>query len=275
MERKAMIEPGYPGYSLARQCHLLDVNRSSYYYEPVPVSEEDLAIMRALDELYTQYPFFGGRKMTVKLNERGFRVNLKRVRRLMKVLGIEAIYPKPNTSKNNPEHKIYPYLLRGVSITQPDQVWATDMTYIRMREGFIYLSAIIDWLSRYILAWDISIGMEAEFSVSVLKEALGRGKPGTFNSDQGSQYTSLKHTGVLEAHGIQISMDGRGRCFDNIFVERLWRTIKYEEVYLKEYETIKEARSNLKKYIEFYNRERPHQGLNYRTPESVYFQRSA
>lgn len=269
-----MIEPGYPGFSLVRQCHLLEVNRSTHYYQPVPISEEELAIMRALDALYTRYPFFGGRKMTVKLNDLGFQVNLKRVRRLMKVLGIEAIYPKPNTSKSNPEHKVYPYLLRGVAITEPDQVWATDMTYIRMREGFIYLSAIIDWLSRYILAWDLSIGMEAEFCVGVLEDALKRGKPATFNSDQGSQYTSLKHTGVLESHGIRISMDGRGRCFDNIFVERLWRTIKYEEVYLKEYETIREARNSLKEYIRFYNQERPHQALNYRTPESVYLQRS-
>jgi putative transposase len=270
MERRTMIEAHHPELSVFRQCQLLNVNRSTWYYQPVPISEEELAIMKRLDELYTAHPFLGVRKLTVLLAQNGYRVNHKRVSRLMREMGLETIYAKPKTSIMAPENKIYPYLLRDVPIVTPDQVWATDLTYIRMHQGFIYLSAILDWFSRYIIAWGLSITMDLEFCLEVLEQALALGKPGIFNSDQGSQYTSPQHTGALEAAGIRVSMDGRGRYLDNIFTERLWRTIKYEEVYLKDYETIQEARSSIKAYIQYYNHERPHQALDYQTPYQVY-----
>jgi len=265
-----MIEATHPELSVVRQCQLLNVNRSTWYYQPVPISAEELVIMKRLDELYTAHPFLGVRKLTVLLAHEGFRVNHKRVTRLMREMGLETIYAKPKTSIIAPENKIYPYLLRDVPIVTPDQVWATDLTYIRMRQGFIYLSAILDWFSRYIIAWGLSITMDLEFCLEVLEQALTLGTPGVFNSDQGSQYTSPQHTGVLEAAGIRVSMDGRGRYLDNIFTERLWRTIKYEEVYLKDYESIQEARSSMKAYIQYYNYERPHQALDYQTPYQVY-----
>src|SRR6185369_8862237 len=257
----AMIEATHPELSVVRQCELLAVNRSSWYYKPVPVSQEELALMKRLDELYTAHPFLGSRKLSHLLGLEGHQAEYKRVCRLMKQMGLETIYPKPKTSIAAPENKVYPYLLRDVAIVTPDQVWATDITYIRMHQGFIYLSAILDWFSRYIIAWDLSISMDLAFCLDVLEEALALGTPETFNTDQGSQYTSPQHTGMLEAAGIRVSMDGRGRYLDNIFTERLWRTIKYEEVYLKDYESIQEARRSLKAYIHFYNHERPHQAL--------------
>ncbi|NDG27473.1 MAG: IS3 family transposase [Proteobacteria bacterium] len=274
MERRPMIEASHTELSVVRQCQLLNVNRSTWYYQPVPISAEELAIMKRLDELYTAHPFLGARKLTYLLTQEGYGVNHKRVSRLMREMGLEAIYPKPKTSITAPENKIYPYLLRNVSIVTPDQVWATDITYIRMHQGFIYLSAILDWFSRYIIAWGISISMDLEFCLDVLGQALALGTPNVFNTDQGSQYTSPQHTGMLETAGIEVSMDGRGRYLDNIFTERLWRTIKYEEVYLKDYESIQEARSSLKAYIQFYNLERPHQALGYQTPYQVYQNRS-
>jgi putative transposase len=265
-----MIERDYPGLSMVQQCQLLQVNRSSLYYQPVLVSEEELAIMKRLDELYTAHPFYGVRKLTVLLGNEGFRINHKRVSRLMREMGLAAIYQKPKTSVIAPENKIYPYLLRAIAIISPDQVWATDITYIRMKQGFIYLSAILDWFSRYIIAWGLSINMDLDFCLDVLQQGLLVGTPGIFNTDQGSQYTSPQHTGLLEASGVNVSMDGRGRYLDNIFTERLWRTVKYEEVYLKDYQSIQEARISMREYIRFYNEERPHQSLDYQTPQQVY-----
>ena len=270
MERRNMVEDAHSKLSVVKQCQLLEVNRSTLYYKPVPVSEEELAIMRRLDELYTEHPYLGARKLEVLLKNDGYLVNHKRVSRLMREMGIEAIYPKPKTSIIAPENTVYPYLLRNVAIVAPDQVWATDITYIRMQQGFIYLSAILDWFSRYIIAWGLSISMDLEFCLEVLEEALSQGKPDIFNTDQGSQYTSPQHTGILEAAGVAVSMDGRGRYLDNIFTERLWRTVKYEEVYIKDYESIQEARISLRAYIQFYNHVRPHQALGYQTPYEVY-----
>jgi putative transposase len=228
--------------------------------------------MRLLDEQYTRTPFYGVRKMVWWLDEQGYLVNPKRVRRLMRLMGLEAIYPKPRLSIPGPGHKIYPYLLRGLTISRPDQAWCSDITYIRLRGGFIYLVAVMDWFSRYVLAWEISISLETSFCVSALNWALERGRPDIFNTDQGSQFTSHDFTDRLEDHGIDISMDGRGRVMDNIFIERLWRTVKYEEIYLKDYLDVQEAMTNLKSYFGFYNHERPHQALGYRTPAAIYFQ---
>jgi putative transposase len=229
--------------------------------------------MRLIDQQYTRTPFYGVRRMTAWLNAQGHKVNRKRVSRLMNQMGIEAIYPKKRLSRADAQVKKYPYLLKDVVIDRPDQVWATDITYIRMRQGFIYLVAIIDWFSRYVVTWGVSITMEADFCVEALHRALGAGKPEIFNSDQGSQFTSQSFTSVLEAEGIMISMDGRGRVYDNIFVERLWRSVKYEEVYLREYATVKEAILCLGAYFKFYNEERPHQALKYKTPYQLYTER--
>jgi putative transposase len=244
--------------------------RSSLYYEPLGEGETNLRLMRALDEQYTRTPFYGVRKLTEWLRQQGEPVNQKRVRRLMRKLGLEAIYPKPNLSKMAPEHRIYPYLLRGVKVERVDQVWSTDITYIRLLGGFIYLVAIIDWFSRYVLSWEVSVTLEKNFCISALEWALRKTRPEIFNSDQGSQFTSDEFTSRLLDCQVKISMDGRGRALDNIFVERLWRTVKYEEVYIKEYADVADARNGLKSYFEFYNRERIHQALGYRTPESVY-----
>jgi len=230
--------------------------------------------MRLLDKQYTRTPFYGGPKMTLWLRERGYQVNHKRVERLMQLMGLKAIYPKPNTSKPHPENKIYPYLLRGVKIDHVDQVWSADITYVRMRAGFLYLTAIIDWFSRYVLSWQLSNTLESSFCVEALEAALRAKRPEIFNTDQGTQFTSEDFTGILKAREIAISMDGRGRCLDNIFVERLWRTVKYEEVYLHDYQTPSEAYLGLKKYLEFYNTQRYHQALGYKTPYEVYFFKS-
>jgi len=257
--------------SLRAQCRLAGVARSGLCYQEVGESEENLVLLRLLDEQYMRTPFYGVRRMVVALAEQGYAVNARRVRRLMRLLGVEAIYPRPRLTVPAPGHRIYPYLLRGVRVQRPNQVWAADITYIRLRQGFVYLVAILDWYSRYVLAWEISPTLETEFCLSALDWALGSGwKPEIFNTDQGSQFTSARFTGRIEEHGIQVSMDGRGRALDNIFIERLWRTVKYEEVYLKDYLNLREAIDNLKCYFWFYNEERPHQALGYRTPAAVW-----
>ena len=227
--------------------------------------------MRLLDEKYTETPYYGIRRMTAWLQSQGYPVNRKRVARLMRTMGLETLYPKPRTSQAHPEHRVYPYLLRDVPITQVNQVWSTDITYIRLHSGFIYLVAVMDWFSRYVLSWAVSITMEVGFCLEALEEALRRATPDIFNSDQGSQFTSLEFTGRLEAAGIRISMDGRGRALDNVFVERLWRTVKQEEVYLKDYRTPREAIQELDRFFGRYNEQRQHQSLDYQTPASVYF----
>jgi putative transposase len=252
---------------------LLSLARSSYYYCATGESEENLLLMRLLDEKYTQTPFYGVMRMMVWLRKAGHGVNPKRVRRLMRLMGLEAIYPKPRLSLGGPGHKIYPYLLSGVRIERSNQVWSTDITYIRLRHGFVYLVAVMDWYSRYVLSWEISVTMETSFCIAALDWALRRGRPEIFNSDQGAQFTSHDFTKRLLDESIRISMDGRGRVFDNIFVERLWRTVKYEDIYLKDYVDVPMLISGLGSYFDFYNRERPHQSLDYRTPASVYYTR--
>jgi putative transposase len=248
----------------------LNLARSSYYYSAAGESEENLRMMRLLDEQYTQTPFFGVRRMMAWLRDAGYQVNPKRIRRLMRLMGLETIYPKPRLSQGGPGHKIYPYLLRGVLIERANQVWSSDITYVRLRHGFVYLVAVMDWHTRYVLSWEISVSMETSFCVAALDWALRRGKPEIFNSDQGAQFTSQDFTRRLLDEGIQISMDGRGRVFDNIFVERLWRTVKYEDIYLKDYTDVPMLIGGLGSYFDFYNRERPHQSLGYQTPASLY-----
>jgi putative transposase len=267
-----MVEPAHADLSVRRQCRLLTVSRSGLYYEPRGESAENLALMRLIDEFYTRWPFYGVRRMAASLERQGHVVNPKRVRRLMRLMGLEAIYPKKRLSQPGEGHKRYPYLLRDVQILRPDQVWSADITYVRLRSGFLYLVAILDWYSRYVLSWSLSTSLDGAFCLWSLQEALREGRrPEIFNTDQGVQFTAEAFTGVLEAEGIAISMDGRGRCYDNIFVERLWRTVKYEEVYLKDYADPVDARRELRAYFRFYNQDRPHQALSYRTPAEVYF----
>jgi putative transposase len=246
------------------------VSRSSLYYLARPENSENLALMRLLDEQYTATPFYGVRKMTEVLRARGFLVGPKRVRRLLRVMGLQAIYQRPNLSRPAPGHRIYPYLLRGVVVNRPDQVWSSDITYIRLHSGFVYLVAVIDWFSRYVLAWEISTSLESDFCVAALMWALRCGKPDIFNTDQGSQFTSDDFTRPLLDSGVGISMDGRGRALDNVFVERLWRSVKYEDVFLKDYTSAAHAIDGIGRYMTFYNTERIHQALGYRTPASVY-----
>jgi putative transposase len=268
---RPLVDRAHPEISVRRQCELLGVNRSGLYYEPMGESEENLQLMRLLDEQYTRTPFYGSRKMTEWLATVGRMVNRKRVSRLMELLGIEAVYPKPKLSQPGAGHRIYPYLLRGTTVGRVNQVWSTDITYIRMAQGFVYLVAVMDWFSRFVLSWSLSLTMEVEFCIEALKRALRRGRPEIFNSDQGSQFTSDMFTGELSGRQIAISMDGRGRCMDNIFVERLWRSLKYEEVYLKDYASVTEARASIERYFRFYNHERLHQNLDYRTPAAIYW----
>ena len=268
--KKTFVEPDNLEISVVRQCQLLGINRSTIYYRGRAQSVEDVELMRLLDIQYTETPFYGYRRMTVYLQNSGFSVNHKRVLKLMRKLGLEAIYPKPNLSKPHKEHLKFPYLLRGVKIERSNQVWATDITYIRLKGGFIYLLAIIDWHSRFVIEFEVSNSLEVAVFVETLERALEKGQPEIFNSDQGSQFTAIEWLKVLTEKGIQISMDGGGRCFDNIFVERLWRTVKQEEVYLKEYLDVWEAEENLSKYFEFYNYRRPHQSLGYKTPFEIY-----
>ena len=269
--RRAMIEHGNANLSISRQCGLLGVNRSSYYHQPMEPSEEDLELMKLIDHEYLKTPFYGSRKMAELLGRvLGRPINRKRVQRLMRLMGIEAIYQKPNTSRPGKGHKVYPYLLKGLEINRPGMVFAADITYIPMRRGFLYLVAVMDWFSRYVLAWRLSNTLEADFCVEALEEALDMQKPDIFNVDQGSQFTSTKFTGVLLDKKVKISMDGKGRFMDNIFVERLWRSLKYEEVYLKAYDTVKEAKAGIGLYLKFYNYKRLHQALGYRTAWEVH-----
>ena len=261
--------------SVRRQCELLGLNRSTWYYEVVPESAANLALMRRIDEQYLRRPYYGSRRMTVWLRGQGEEVNRKRVQRLMGVMGLEAIYPKPRTTLPGVGHKIYPYLLRNVVVTRPNHVWSADITYVPLRSGFLYLMAILDWYSRYVLAWRLSNSLDGDFCVAALEEALTGRRPEIFNTDQGVQFTSHEFTSRLESAAVSISMDGRGRALDNVFVERLWRSVKYEEVYLKDYETGAECHAGLSSYLRFYSEERPHQSLGYRTPAEVYWEKVA
>jgi putative transposase len=265
-----MIEHSHPQISVRRQCTLVGLNRSSLYYLPTQETEENLLVMRLIDQQYTRTPFYGSRRMTHWLGRAGHEVNRKRVQRLMRKMGLEAVYPRPRLSQAAPEHKVYPYLLRGIEVRHPDQVWSTDITYIPMQHGFMYLVAVMDWHSRYILSWQLSNTMDVNFCLTALEQALEKGGPEIFNTDQGSQFTSQAFTGRLEEAGVAISMDGRGRVLDNIFVERLWRTVKYEDIYTKGYATVAELETGLAEYFWFYNHERPHQALEYQTPAEVY-----
>jgi len=270
-----MIESGHPKLSVRRQCELLGLPRSSYYRECSGESGENLELMRLIDEEYTRHPFYGSRKMRDFLQRKGYEVNRKRVQRLMRVMGLESIAPKKRTSIPEKAHKIYPYLLRGLEISYSNQVWCSDITYIRLRGGFVYLTVVMDWYSRYVLSWEVSVTMDDGFCVSALERALRLpGKPEIFNTDQGSQYTGAAFTGVLKDHGIRISMDGKGRAMDNIMVERLWRTLKYEDIYIRDYETVEELIRGLREYFWFYNNERTHQSLGGKTPAAVYFESS-
>jgi putative transposase len=271
-ERMARVEREAPAVPVARQCELLALPRSSVYYERGPaVDDTDLALMRLLDELHLKYPFMGSRRLRDELAKLGHTVNRKRIQRLIRLMGLEALYPKRRTSTPHAAHRVFPYLLRGLAIERPNQVWAADITYIPMRRGFLYLVAIVDWASRAVLAHRLSTTLEADFCVEALNEAIARfGTPQIFNTDQGAQFTSEAFLSVLEENQIRISMDGKGRWRDNVFVERLWRSVKYEEVYLRAYETVPEARAGLAKYFAFYNHERGHQSLGRQTPWQVY-----
>jgi putative transposase len=256
-----------------RQCELLGLSRSSLYYEPATETADNVQLMGLIDREYTARPFLGSRRLTEWLIGRGESVNRKRVQRLMRVMGLEAIYPKPKLSAAGRGHQIYPYLLRGVSIERPDQVWSTDITYVPLACGFMYLAAIIDWFSRYVIAWRLSNTLDGSFCLEMLDEALSGGKPEVFNTDQGVQFTAAAWTGRLEKAGVAVSMDGRGRWLDNVFVERLWRSVKYEDIYLWRYEAVPQLQQGLGRYFPYYNEARPHQSLEYRTPASVYRQR--
>jgi putative transposase len=265
-----MIDRRHPSLSVVRQCQLLSISRSGLYYRPRAVSAEDMTLMKLIDRQYLVTPFYGARRMVAWLKSQHYVVNRKRIRRLMRLMGLKAIYRRPRTSVPATGHKVYPYLLNGLQITRPNQVWAADVTYIPMARGFMYLVVIMDWYSRYVLSWRLSNTLEADFCVDTLEEALRKGRPDIFNSDQGSQFTSQEFIQVLERHNIRISMDGSGSYTDNLFIERLWRTVKYEEVYLKAYKDGKDARIGIGSYFSFYDTQRPHQALGYRTPAEVF-----
>jgi putative transposase len=269
-----MINPSH-GLSLSRQAEVLNISRGSIYYRPRPVSAGDLAIMRRIDELHLDYPFAGSRLLRDLLHREGVEIGRRHAATLMKRMGIEALYRRPNTSKPAPGHKIFPYLLRGLKVERPNQVWAMDITYIPMARGFVYLAAVVDWFSRRVLSWRLSITMEAQFCIEALEEALAKhGRPEIFNTDQGSQFTSADFTGVLTANKVAISMDGKGAWRDNVFVERIWRSVKYEEVYLHAYDSVGAARVSIGRYLDFYNRRRPHSSLDRKTPDEAYFDQS-
>jgi putative transposase len=268
--KRPLIDVGHPDPSVRRQCALLGLNRSSLYYEPAGETPENLRLMRLIDEQYTACPFYGSRRMTAWLIQQGGPVNRKRVQRLMRLMGLEAIYPKPRLSARGKGHRIYPYLLRGLTIERPDQVWSADITYLPMASGFMYLAATIDWYSRYVVAWRLSNPLHGPFCTGMLDEALGRGRPEMFNTDQGVQFTAEAFTGRLGSSGVAVSMDSRGRALDNVFVERLWRAVQYEDVYIRGYEAVPDLHRGLGRYLAFYNDERLHQSLGYRTPASVY-----
>jgi putative transposase len=268
-----MIDPEHD-LPIKQQAEALGISRSSVYYEPRPISSEDLWLMRRIDELHLNYPFAGSRMLRDLLRQQGLEVGRRHIRTLMRKMCIEAVYRRPNTSKPAPGHKIYPYLLRGLTVTRPNQAWAMDISYIPMERGFVYLVAVVDWFSRRVLAWRLSITMDTSFCIEALNEALSKNeKPEIFNTDQGSQFTSEAFTGQLKEHGIAISMDGKGSWRDNVFVERIWKSIKYEEVYLHAYETVREARTSIGRYLEFYNSARPHSSLKAKTPDQVYYNR--
>jgi putative transposase len=270
-ERKSLIEPEHTQLSVRSQCALLGLCRASYYYEPEEDRTHDFELMHLIDREYLEHPFYGSRRMAVALKEGGYFVNRKRVQRLMREMGLEAIYPKRNLSKpGEPEIK-FPYLMRGLSIDRPNKAWCADITYIPLQEGFGYCIAVMDWWSRWVLAWRISNSMDVNFCLEALEEAFSKGKPEIFNTDQGSQFTSALFVEALLREQILVSWDGRGRALDNIFIERLWRSLKYEEVYLREYKGLNEARAGIGKYFEFYNTERPHQALRYQTPKAIHF----
>jgi putative transposase len=268
--RKALINKENSLLSLRKQCQLLEINRSNLYYQPTGETAENLYLMRLLDEQYTKTPFYGVLKMTEFLCSLGYSVNPKRVRRLLRTMGLEAVYQKPNLSQPHPDHTVYPYLLRGVAIERCNQVWSCDITYIRLQHGFVYLLAVIDWYSRYVLDWALSTTLEADFCIETVSGLLERGRCEIFNTDQGSQFTTPRFTEPLLAQGVKVSMDGRGRALDNIFVERLWRTVKYEYIYLHELASVNEARCGLAQFFKFYNNERFHQALDYKTPAQIY-----
>ncbi len=269
---RSLLDIKNSALSLTRQAELLGISRSGIYYQPRPVNPFTLTVMEEIDRVYTDWPFYGARRIARELKREGLPVNRKRIARLMRLMGIEAIYPKKNLSLPDKQHRVYPYLLKGLTIDQVNQVWGVDITYIRLRSGWAYLVALMDWYSRYVLAWRLSDSLGSEFCVEALAAALKINLPGIHNSDQGSQLTSQDYVGTLEANpSIRISMDGRGRAFDNIFIERLWRTVKYEEVYLKEYTDFMDAKSQLNNYFRFYNQRRLHSALNYQTPAEVYF----
>jgi putative transposase len=266
-----LIDRQHPALSIRRQCELLGLNRSTFYYRPASESEENLHLMRLLDRQYTRTPFYGWPRMTAYLQRQGYRVNHKRVQRLLRLMGLQAIYPKPRTTLAAKDHPVYPYLLRGLDITHPNQVWSSDITYLPLAHGFMYLVAIIDWFSRYVLAWQLSNTLDGDFCLQALDQALHRGQPEIFNTDQGAQFTAHAFTSCLESHHIRVSMDGRGRALDNIFVERLWRSVKYEDIYLNDYASVPALEVGLSRYFPFYNTERPHQSLAYRTPAEIHF----
>jgi putative transposase len=268
--KRALVQDNHPQLSICRQCELLGLNRSTYYLAPATESAADLRLMRRIDEQYLKTPFYGSRRMAVTLSGPGEPVNRKRVQRLMRVMGIEALHPKPLTTIAAAGAKAYPYLLRDRVLTRVDEVWSSDITYVPLRHGFMYLTAVIDWFSRYVLSWRLSNTLDGGFCLEALDEALSRGRPEVFNTDQGSQFTSREYTGRLEGAGVAVSRDGRGRALDNVFVERLWRSVKYEDIYIKDYERVSELESGLTAYFRFYDEDRPHQSLNYRTPGEVY-----
>lgn len=266
-----MIEPNHPTISIRRQCALIGLNRATFYTQPACESALNLRLMRLIDEQYLRTPFYGYPKMTVVLRQQGYAVNRKRVARLMQIMGLQALVPRPKLSQSVSGHRIYPYLLRGLTMTHPNQVWSTDITYIPLAKGFMYLVAIIDWYSRYVLAWQLANTLDGSFCLDTLQGALQQAKPEIFNTDQGAQFTAHAFTDCLTTAGIRISMDGRGRALDNIFVERLWRSLKYEDVYLKDYASVPALHTGLQDYFRFYNEERPHQSLGYRVPAEVYY----
>lgn len=268
--RRGFIEPSHPKLSIVRQSQLIHLHRSSYYFQAATESPENLKIMRLIDEKYTRHPFYGSRKLVSYLEENGICVNRKRILRLMRLMGISPIYPQPNLSKPDQKHKIYPYLLRDLPIVNPDQVWSTDITYIPIRGGFVYLTAVIDWFSRLVLAFELSNTLDSAFCIKALLEALTVGQPEIFNTDQGSQFTSIDFTSVLKKRGIRISMDGKGRAIDNVFIERLWRSVKYELIYLKDFDSVPCLYNELSSYFRFYNTERHHQALKNRRPVDLY-----
>ena len=273
-DRLSLVEKDNKNINLARQSELLGISRSSLYYQPTLISQTDKQIMDLIDKIYTDCPFYGTRRIEWELNKTyGIKIGRDHTRTLMNIMGLQALYPKPNLSKPGKNHKIYPYLLRGIKINKPNQVWSTDITYIRLAEGWAYLIAIIDWFSRYVINWQLSNALEIDFCLDCLNQALNNNKqkPNTFNSDQGSQFTSSQFTNILKQNQINISMDGRGRCLDNIFVERLWRSVKQENIYLNDYQNISETKNGLTQYFTFYNNQRRHQSLKYETPAQIYY----